>query len=236
LNIERDLIISLLRLTKEGLVSKEIVKKDARLLSQNVENLLRKLQNDGLIYVRKDTVEADNLQRLKLAVRAISLGADIEGVSSFLQWKEFESIAAIAFERNGYAVKRNLRFKHAGRKWEVDIIGFKAPIVVCADCKHWHHGMFPSTLKRIVEEQVERVSALAETLPNPAIKIEFTSWSFAKFIPAILTLVTSQLKFYDNVPIVSVLQLQDFLSQLPAYVGSLKHFSRRLSDQLNCCS
>jgi Holliday junction resolvase-like predicted endonuclease len=236
MNIERILLISLLKSTREGLVSKEIVKKDAKLLSENVEDLLRKLQNDGLVYLRKDIVEADSMQRLKLAVRAISLGADIENVSSFLQWKEFENIAAVAFERNGYTVTKNLRFKHVRQRWEIDILGFKEPIVLCVDCKHWHRGMSPSSIKKIVEDQVKRTSALAESLPNPTIRFEFASWNFAKFVPAVLSLVTGRFKFYENVPIVSVIQLQDFLSELPAYVDSLKHFSTCSSSKLNICS
>jgi Holliday junction resolvase-like predicted endonuclease len=233
MSIEKDLIMSTLKLTREGIISKEIIKKDAKLLLHDVEDLLGKLQNDGLVYLRKDVVEADSLQRLKLAVRAISLGADIENVSSFLQWREFESIAAVAFERNGYCVKKNLRFKHAGQRWEIDILAFKEPTVVCVDCKHWHRGMSPSALKKVVEEQVERTSALAESLPNPTIRFEFASWNFVKFVPAVLSLVTGRFKFYESVPIVSVLQLQDFLSQLPAYVDSFKHFSRLLSNKLN---
>lgn len=229
MSIERNLIISLLKLTKEGAVSAELVKKDAKIPSQVVEKLLRKMQNDGLIYLRKDVVEVNSLQRLKLAVYAMELGADIEGISSFLQWQEFENMAAVAFERNGYSVKRNLRFKHAGRKWEIDIVGCKKPMTLCVDCKHWHHGMYPSVLRKIVEEQVERTSAFAELLPSPSIKIECTSWDSIKFVPVVLSLVVGRFKFYDNVPIVPVLQLQDFLSQLPAYADSLKHFTKTVS-------
>ena len=49
------------------------------------EKLLRKLQSDGLIYANNGFVEADGVQRLKLAVRAMELGADIERVSSLLE-------------------------------------------------------------------------------------------------------------------------------------------------------
>ncbi|MGC9345430.1 MAG: hypothetical protein ACP5ER_01375 [Candidatus Bathyarchaeales archaeon] len=157
----------------------------------------------------------------------MQLGADLERVSSFLDWKEFENIAAVAFERNGYTVNKNLRFRHAGRRWEIDIVGCKKPIVVCADCKHWHHGMYPSAIRRIVEEQVERTSALAEYLPVLAGKIECASWGRVELVPAVLSLVTARFKFYNNVPIIPVLQLQDFLSQLPAYVDLLKHFSKK---------
>jgi len=229
MNIERDLIITVLKLTNQGAVSHELIKKDAKIPSELVQRLLRKLQKDGLIYFSKNLVEVDSLKRLKLAVEAINLGADLEAVSGFLQWHEFEDIAAVAFERNIYRVRKNLHFKHRGRKWEIDIVACKKPLAICMDCKHWHHGMYPSTLKKIVEEQVERTFALADFLPRLSGEIECASWNTVKLVPAVLLLVPSKFKFYDNVPIVPVLQLQDFLSQLPAYADSLKHFSRSLA-------
>lgn len=231
MNVEINLIISLLKLTREGAVSSEIVKKDVKITSQTAEKLLRKLQSDGLIYLRKDVVEADSLQRLKLAVYALQSGADLESVSSFLQWREFEDMAAVAFERNGYKVYKNVRFKHAGRRWEIDIVGCRKPIIACLDCKHWHHGMYPSVLKKIVEEQVERTFAFAESLPNPSVKIECVSWNSVKFVPAVLSLVAGRFKFYDDVPIVPILQLQDFLNQLPAYADSLKHSIKSMQER-----
>jgi DNA-binding transcriptional MerR regulator len=231
--LERDLIISLLKLTRNGYVSKGIVKKEANVPSPLFDNLIRKLQNDGLVYVCKDIAEVDSLQRLELAVRIISLGVNIESVSSFLQWKEFERVTAVAFEHNGYRAKKNLRFKHAGRRWEIDVVGFRQPLAICVDCKHWHHRMSLSAIKKIVEEQVERTSSLAESLPNPMVKAEFVSWDFVKLVPAVLSLVTGRFKFYDKVPIVPVLQLQDFLRQLPACADSLRHFSKHLTNKLN---
>lgn len=228
MSIERELIISLLKLTREGSVSHELINKEAKIPLQIGEELLQKLQNDGLVYVRKGFVQVDSVQRLKLAVRAMELGADVERVSSVLEWQEFENMAAIALERNGYGVQRNLRFKHAGRKWEVDVVGCKKPVVMSIDCKHWHHGMSPSVLKKIAEEQRERTKALADSLPNPAVKIEFASWEIVILIPAVLSLTVGRSKLCDGVPVVPVLQLQDFVSQVPVYVNSLEHFQRTL--------
>jgi len=231
MTVEMNVIISILKLSKEGTVSKELVKKEARVAASISEKLLGKLQNDGLIYVDKTSVMVDGSQRLRLAVCAIQLGADLESVAGFLQWKEFEDMAAVALERNGYKVAKNVRFKHEGRRWEIDVVGCKKPLVICLDCKHWHRGMFPSALKRIVEEQVERTFALARHLPSPSIKVECASWNIAKFIPAVLSLLAGNFKFYDGVPVVPVLQLQDFLSQLPAYADSLKHLSKSSTSQ-----
>jgi Holliday junction resolvase-like predicted endonuclease len=182
-----------------------------------------------MICLNGDKVEAESDSRLKLAVRAVTLGADIERISDFLRWQEFEDIAAVALERNGYAVATNLHFKHAGRRWEIDVVGCKKPLVVCIDCKHWHHGISPSALKKIADAQVERAIALSEALPSVSIKMDCAKWSKAKFVPAVLSLMPSRFKYYDNVPIVPVLQLHDFLNQLPACTESLKCFLKEFT-------
>ena len=146
-----------------------------------------------------------------------------------LRWQEFEGIAAIALERNGYIVEKNVRFKHVARKWEIDIVGCRKPLVICIDCKHWRRGTAPSAVRRITEAQVERTRALAEVLPSVSLVLECSKWEKAKFLPAILTLMPASFKFYDKVPIVPVLQLQDFLSQLLAYTESLKYFLKHFN-------
>jgi hypothetical protein len=89
--------------------------------------------------------------------------------------------------------------------------------------------VYLSALKKIVEAQVERARALADTLPTPSLKVECVKWNKAKFVPVILSLMPSSFKFYDNVPVVPVLQLQDFLTQLPAYIGEVKYFTKEFS-------
>jgi Holliday junction resolvase-like predicted endonuclease len=224
--IERNLLTSLLKLTKNGPVLIKDVNKDSRIASDIAKKMLEKLQKEGLVYLEDATVEVTSSNRLKLAAKAAALGADIENVSAFLRWQEFEDIAAIALERNGYVVAKNVRFKHAGRRWEIDVVGCRKPLVVCVDCKHWQRRLQPSTLRKIVEAQVERAHALADTLPSAALTVECVKWNKVKFIPVILSLIPSSFKFYDDVPVVSVLQLQDFLIQLPAHVESLKYSSK----------
>ena len=225
--IERDLLTSLLKLTKDGPVIIESVNQDSRIASDIVKKLLKKLQNEDLLYLNGNTVEADSSKRLRLAVEAVSLGADVERISSFLRWQEFEDMAALALERNGYAVAKNMRFKYAGRRWEIDVVGCRKPLVLCLDCKHWQRGVKPSASRKIVEAQAERAHALADILPSPKLKVNCVKWNEAKFIPVIVSLIPSSFKFYDDVPVVPVLQLQDFLIQLPAYVESLKYFTKK---------
>jgi Holliday junction resolvase-like predicted endonuclease len=218
-------LISILGLTRSGPVSHELIKKRVRIPSIVGDELLRKLQNEGLIYVHANMVEASSAQRLRMAVLAIRSGADLERVSSCLQWKEFEDIAAVAFGINGYTVIRNLHFKHGGHRWEIDIIGCKGSLVICLDCKHWHHGLHGLTVQKIAKEQVERTRALVMSLPNPKVKVGCLSMANGKFVPAVMSLSSDKFKFQNGVPIVPVLQLQNFLNELPMHTDSLLYFT-----------
>jgi Holliday junction resolvase-like predicted endonuclease len=224
-----EMIISLLKVSKGEPISHELINNEAKIPSKVAERLLRTLQRDGLVYVHDRFLQTDASQRVGLAVRAVELGADHERVSGFLDWKEFESIAAVALEKHGYTVRTNLRFKQGGRRWEMDIVGCRRPIVVCVDCKHWRRGLYPSKLRGAVEEQVRRTLAFSEFLPNPAVRIECASWKEARFVPVVLSLMPASFKFHNETPVVPILQLQDFLAQLPMCLNSLRCFDRTQS-------
>jgi Holliday junction resolvase-like predicted endonuclease len=230
LSAERNLIVSLLKLTKENTVLIETVKKDSRLPSETIMNLLEKMQNEDLIYLKPDSAEVTTTSRLKLAVKAASLGADIEHISNLLCWQEFEEIAAFALKSNGYIVQNNVRFTQAGHRWEIDVVGCKKPQVLCVDCKHWQHAISAAALRKIVDAQTQRTKALADSLPNVKLKLECTKWEKAKFLPAVLSLMPSSFKFYHEVPVVPVLSLQDFLCQLPLYVETVKFIPKTFSS------
>jgi Holliday junction resolvase-like predicted endonuclease len=230
MSVERNLVISLLKLSKEGTVLIESVKKEARTTSSVTLKLLDKLQTENLIYLKTNSIEINNNSRLKLAVKAAYLGADIEHISDLLCWQEFEEIAALALKNNGYVVKNNVRFKHEGKRWEIDVVGCKKPLVICIDCKQWQRAISPSALHKIVDLQTQRTLALADSLPNIALKLESDKWEKAKFIPAVLSLIPSTYKFCRKVPVVPVLQLQDFICQLPAYTESLKFFPKTFKN------
>ncbi len=227
MSIERNLLISLLKLTKKAPALLEDIKKDARLPSSVCLKFIEKLQNEELVYLKEDCVEIDSRSRLKIAIKAASLGADIQRISNLLHWQEFEEIAAEALKNNGYRVHNNLRFKHEGHRYEIDVVGCRKPLVLCIDCKRWQRAITPSALKRIITEQVQRTHALANALPNKKIDIECTRWGTGKFVPAVLSLFPSAFKFYDHVPIVPVLQLQDFITQMPLQTENVKFFLKK---------
>ncbi len=226
LSVERNVLISVLKMTQKSSVLIKDVKEDAKLPIETTYMLLEKLQSEDLLILNGEKVEVSIDDRLKLAVKAVSSGADIQHVSNLLCWQEFEEIAAIALRNNGFVVSKNVRFTHAGRKWEIDAVGCKHPLVVCIDCKHWVRAISPSVLGKIALAQAERAKALAEFLPAAKLQLECSKWEKAQFVPAVLSLVQGSFKFYDDIPIVPVLQLQDFLCQLPAYMYQLKSFAK----------
>jgi len=222
--VERDLMVSILRLTKDGPVQQELISKDARVPTQVADGLLRKLSQAKLIEWKGKAIEASPHQRVKIAIEAVKLGADLERACKFLQWNEFESIAAEAFEANNFTVTKHFRFKWAGRRWEMDILGCKEPMVVCVDCKHWRRGWRRSAIMRAAESQVERTQALTEAFPSLKKEVGLANWKRTTLIPVVLSLVPGPFKFYNNVPIVPILQLQNFLNELPAHATSLMRF------------
>ncbi len=227
LSIERKLLISTLKLTKEAGALFEDVKTDAKLPTDICFEMICKLQNQELVNLSNEKIEVTVENRIKLAVKAVNLGADLQTVSNLLCWQEFEQIAAYALKTNGYTVVRNLRFSHNKRRYEVDVVGCRKPLVVCIDCKRWQHSITPSALRKIVEDQTRRAEALAGFLPNPKVNLECTNWDYAKFIPGVLSLMPGAYKFYYDVPVVSVLQLQDFICQLPLYTENVKCIQKK---------
>jgi Holliday junction resolvase-like predicted endonuclease len=221
---ERDLLVSVLKLTRDGPVQRGLVSRDARVPTQVADELLGRLSRAGLVQWEGKAVGASPHQRVRIAVRAIRLGADLEKVCRFLRWNEFENIAAGAFEANSFTVLKHFRFGWAGRRWEIDILGCKEPMVACVDCKHWRRGWRRSAIIRAVESQVERTRALGEALPSLRKEVGLADWKRATLVPVVLSLVPGPFKFYNMVPIVPVLQLQSFLSELPAHAASLTRF------------
>jgi Holliday junction resolvase-like predicted endonuclease len=231
MNVEREIILSVLKLTKTGSIQKDLIAKDAHMPTALADESLRTLQEKRLVQLKGKFLEASPSQRLSLAVEAIKQGADIEHTCRFLEWKEFENMAATAFEINHYTVRRNFQFKANNKRWEIDILAFKQPLIVCVDCKHWQHGWSKASIIKATEAQVERTHALASMLQRFTEKLGIDRWTRATLVPILLSLVPSAFKFHNDTPIVSILQLQSFINELTAQTQFLTHFSTTLKER-----
>lgn len=227
-----DLLISVLKHTNSGHATKEIIGRDANIPVQVTNNVLRGLREIGLIECENELIEVSSNQRVKLAIHAINQGTDIERVCNVLEWKEFENFTATAFEKNNFVVKRNFRFKAAQRRWEIDVLAYSEPIIVCVDCKRWRRGWGNSAITRVAAAQAQRTEVLAGALHFLQQKIGLDNWNQATLFPAILSLFPGPVKFYNKVPVVPILQLQNFIDEFEGHIAELTHFRTQLGPKL----
>ena len=221
---QRDILVALLETTREGPTDYEGLREAVRVTDEAFTAFLDHLIKQGLLGASEEALEATLEQRLEIAIRAVKAGADMERVNKALGWLEFEEMSAYTFEANGYNVKKRFRFNAEGRRWEIDVLATRKPLVVCAECKHWANGLGNMTARRIVETHLEKVRVLSE---NAAILVEkglLTGWDRAIFVPMTISLQPARNKIYRRIPVVSVFELPSFLSEFQGQMDWLASF------------
>jgi len=206
--IEREVLVSVLLLTKNGPATLEDISKNTGTVDQVAHDVLRRYAENGYFQFEGDSVVAGKKNRLQMAVRSFELGADLERVCDLLSWDEFEDISAEAIAASSFRVLKHFRFKSSSRRWEVDLLGMKKPLVLSVDCKHWHKGWRRSSIMKVVKSQVERTQALMEASDLLRGKMGKT-------------------------PIVPVLHIRNFLTEVFPYLVSLRSFSREYGPSID---
>jgi Holliday junction resolvase-like predicted endonuclease len=137
-------------------------------------------------------------------------------------------ITAQALEANGYRVINNFRFKHGKERREIDVLGLDEPLIICVDCKHWKRGLRAAAAQKTIEAQIERTRALAHVLPRYLQEMGLENWGTATLLPMIVSLLPGQNKLHNKVPVVPILQLQNFISEVPLKLDFLQQTSRKI--------
>ena len=169
----------------------------------SAKELLYTLVQNGIGTWNDDLVDFDiPNDRLQTALFAIKLGADVEYVSEYLTWQDFESITGLFLQEKDFDVTKNLILTKP--RMEIDVVGTKMDIALLIDCKHWK-TMSKSALDEIVKKQVERVK-------------RYVADENMSALPVIVTLHQEEIQFIENVPIVPIMKLSSFLDE---FVGNL---------------
>jgi hypothetical protein len=196
-----------------------------------VEESLAKLQEAGVITIADEEIHITAEQRLRIAEIAVGIGADPERIARELRWQEFEVFVNQLLIRDGFETTNHFVFKSVGRRFEIDVLGAKEPMVICIDCKHWHHGWAPSKLTVAAENQLLRVRFLSQTFAICAKKLRATvSWKSARLLPVVVTLADLSSRVIDGVPVVSAFRFRDFLTGLNPWVEKLRFVEARICD------
>ena len=189
------------------------------------ENIIKRTANHACVVVPGEE------ERLRMAMRAVTLGARIEESVRNLNWKEFESFCTKVLEENGYSCIHGLRFKSArGTRYECDVVALRNPILLLADCKHYANKV--RGLRKIVGRQVERASAMNESILTLMRDIpQLVSWREAIIVPAIITLFPESIAFVDSVPVVPAFKLNQFIQELPSNIDNVRYNKTNPSKQ-----
>jgi hypothetical protein len=223
--VERKILVGLLKQTRTGPATSAAIARTAKAPLEVADTALEGLVQSDLAHWDGRLLKVSSEQRVGIAIRAIRVGADLERVCRLLEWQEFEEISVRAFEAHNFDVRPNFRFKDVCRKrWQIDLLAFKQPIVACVDCKLWQQGWTRSPIQKVVDAHVERTRAFAEGLPRLSLKRKLEGWKKVMVVPLVLSLLSSPFKFYDNTPVVPILKLQDFIYELPAHLHTFTHF------------
>ena len=220
---QRDILVALLEKTLNRTTSRAELREAVRVTDEALSLFLDQLTVENLLEEEGDLVRASLNQRLEIAVRAITAGADFERVSRSLGWLEFEEMVAYTFEENGYDVSRRFRFQAEGRRWEIDVLAVRRSLVVCAECKHWASGLGNMTARRIVEVHLEKVKVLSENAAGVAERLKLNGGR-AVFVPLTLSLQPAREKIYRRIPVVSVFELPSFLAEFEGQMDWLAKF------------
>ncbi|RLG99821.1 hypothetical protein DRO38_07280 [Candidatus Bathyarchaeota archaeon] len=65
---------------------------------------------------------------------------------------------------------------------------------------------------------------MAEASLSMIEKIGISKWSQACFVPLIISLFPSASAFYRNSPIVPIIQLRNFIQDMPAHIDEIEHY------------
>jgi DNA-binding Lrp family transcriptional regulator len=205
-----------------GLSAEELLKLIVQL---EEEKILRKARDDMSIVIPSGE------ERLRMAVKAVTLGASIEECARNLSWKEFESFCTKVLEENGYSCVHGLRFKSAnGRRYECDIVALSKPTLLLADCKHYAGRV--RALRSVVEKQLERADALNGSILTLMRRMsQLASWRETVIVPVIITLFPESIAFVDSVPVVPAFKLNQFIQELPSNIESVEYSKANPSKQ-----
>ncbi len=170
------------------------------------------------------------LDRIALVEFLLSHGFTVENLASLLTWRDFEAFSEEVFTKHGYSSLRNFRFSQGKRRFEVDLLALKKPLLLCVECKHYRRPRTTMLSKQIIERHMERVKALAESMPSLTLDLGVSGWGRVKVLPLIITL--TQEGMYRRVPIVPVFKLNAFLLELDLNMGLICSLEAETSNYL----
>ena len=157
-----------------------------------------------------------NSVRFKLAFHAVRHGG-LHQVARALTWQEFEAFTEECLQTVGFVTQKGLIVKDDSRRWQIDVIAKKNPMILAIDCKHWESPGYESKLINAAEHQKLALHALIQQVATR----EDGGEEELLALPMILTLYEPRARIVNGVVVVSIEQFGDFLERVSPYASEL---------------
>ena len=211
--------------------------------------LERQQINEFLDTINSVSIEKGNyaeyivVRKIPFIIEAIKLlDIDINQLSLLISFNGFESLIAEILKLNNYKALKNFRFSDKSnlknntsqKRYEIDIIAVQNNNMLLIDAKQWKRKDSFSAMNKAGDLQVERANALVHNpeIINTLLK-ELGMRKIAEkmiLIPFMVSLEQNFIRINDNnVPLVSIFQLNSFLQDLFLNISNYKTIHYQLN-------
>ena len=158
--------------------------------------------------ISKSRIKFSGSDRLYAAVVALQMSCDIEQISRYLSWKDFEKLASEVLRSFGYRTRTNVRLVKP--RMEIDLVGTSADgFTIAVDCKHWKRNNL-SSITNFSQKQVARSERL--------FKYDKT---ISQVVPVMLTLHAESVMFVGRVPLVPIHRFRSFIIDVKGFLPEI---------------
>ncbi|MEM1628567.1 MAG: restriction endonuclease [Desulfurococcaceae archaeon] len=174
------------------------------------EDVLKYVLERHELFLRRHGLEIIVERPLELALLLIERGVEVFRVSELLDWRDFEKLSLSILREHGYDVIGNVKLTSPIRV-EIDVVGVNPinGLALIIDCKHWS-AMTRSRLLKAVKDHVKRLSKLTKYYGY--FREKYIVFEKAKYVlPLVITLLTPSIRAYENVIVIGIRELNEFL-------------------------
>jgi hypothetical protein len=172
------------------------------------KSVLGYLEVNNIGSVSKNTVKFSGSDRIRAGVLALQMRRDIEQVSTYLSWRDFEKLASEVLRSFGYHTRTNVRF--AKPRMEIDVVGTSLDgFTIAVDCKHWKRTNL-SSIAKFSQKQAARAERL--------IRYDKT---VSQVVPVLLTLHAESVTFIGAVPLVPIHKFRSFIMDVKGFLNEM---------------
>ncbi len=229
------LLLDLLVLSKEKeeITLDELVAQRQSSL-QFIQKVLKKMNEyfGGIFQLDAGSISIPKSVKMQLVSEAIKLGISLDQIIETLHWREFEQFCLIVLDHHDFSSVQNFHFTLNKKRWEIDVVGMKKPLIFAIDAKKWKTG-HAGALKTMVKNQIDRVRDFTKAIKTRKYrqKLNLYNWKMATVIPMLVTSKMYEIKIFKQMPILPFFKLNEFLTDFHRYSEIILNFPVDFSSQ-----